>query len=407
MAPLPLSTTTRNTALPITLVSGFLGAGKTLFTAHELTQREGQHAAALVMGSSEFCPDAGVLRAQLPVERATSVIELRDDDPENRWQDALPEAVKALAQGSAVDHLFVEISGRLQLPAVLKVLPAAAPGVGGHELSARIAHLVCLVDALDFYHRVVRPSNAAQALPNTPLQRLLASQARAATHIVVNKADLLSEDQRHETLAFLHLINPAARLAMATFGQVPPEFLAEPAMEVTPLETGPLPNIPSVKETSILPPTFTRAVFFTARRPFHPARFWSLCAESWPTVMRAKGHFWLPTRMECVGSLSQSFAAFSCAMAGHWWAVMPPEAWPTDAAERARIDEAWEEPFGDRRQQILFEGEPGPVRELEIGLRECLLTDEEMDAGLESWATLDDPWPEWELEEQEDDSSTD
>ena len=107
-----------------------------------------------------------MLRAQLPAGCAGNVIEVRDDDPEIRWQEVLPAALATLAQSPALDRLFVEVSGRLQLQSVLKVLPAAAPDISGQGLSCRVEHLVAVVDGLDFWHRVVRPTNATQALPN-------------------------------------------------------------------------------------------------------------------------------------------------------------------------------------------------------------------------------------------------
>jgi hypothetical protein len=75
--------------------------------------------------------------------------------------------------------------------------------------------------------------------------------------------------------------------------------------------------------------------------------------------------------------------------AGYWQAaVLPAGQKPADA-------EGWQEPWGDRRQELVFIGQDLRKDQLLGALQACLLTDKEMAGGPEAWARMDDPLPEW------------
>ena len=86
---------------------------------------------------------------------------------------------------------------------------------------------------------------------------------------------------------------------------------------------------------------------YRARLPFHPGRLWTLLQTGLPGVFRAKGFFWLATRMDDVGGLNLAGAEIQCASAGHWWAARDARVRDSEMPERTRKE--WQKPFGDRR----------------------------------------------------------
>ncbi|HEX8491088.1 MAG TPA: GTP-binding protein [Chthoniobacterales bacterium] len=132
---------------------------------------------------------------------------------------------------------------------------------------------------------------------------------------------------------------------------------------------------------------------YRARRPFHPERFWKLLQGGLPALFRAKGFFWLATRMDLVGGLNLAGPELHCAAAGQWWAARDAQTRQHEMPERTRKE--WKEPFGDRRQAIAFMGLAFKPDALKAELDACLLTDSEMSAGPEGWTTLGDPFPSW------------
>jgi G3E family GTPase len=112
-----------------------------------------------------------------------------------------------------------------------------------------------------------------------------------------------------------------------------------------------------------------------------------------PGVIRAKGHFWLASRPDWVAEFSLAGAMSSVAPLGRWWAAVPQERWPTHPDALAGVRGKWQDPWGDRRQELVFIG---------VGLDKAALT-RKLDAALipadaftpAAWAGLPDPFPSW------------
>lgn len=134
---------------------------------------------------------------------------------------------------------------------------------------------------------------------------------------------------------------------------------------------------------------------YRARRPFHPAKFWNLIQDPLPGVFRAKGFFWLATRMGIVGGLNIAGSECHHSPAGQWWAANARENHSDDAEVPERLKNEWAEPYGDRRQAIALMGIDLDVADLSGRLDACLVNDSEMTSGEPGWATLADPFPAW------------
>jgi G3E family GTPase len=132
---------------------------------------------------------------------------------------------------------------------------------------------------------------------------------------------------------------------------------------------------------------------YFARRPFHPERFATLLQKGLTGVFRAKGFFWLATRMDEVGGLNLAGSELQCSPAGHWWATRDAQTRDTEMPARSRKE--WQEPFGDRRQSFAVMATNVSQDTLQDQLDSCLLTDDEMAGGEQTWGAFTDPFPSW------------
>jgi G3E family GTPase len=135
------------------------------------------------------------------------------------------------------------------------------------------------------------------------------------------------------------------------------------------------------------------AFAYRARRPFHPERFWSLLRHQLRGVFRAKGFFWLATRMDGVGGLNLAGSDLHCALAGEWWATRDERTREAEMPERTRKE--WQQPFGDRRQSFAVMALNIDRNMLQAQLDACLLTEAEMGGDEKSWHEFADPFPSW------------
>jgi G3E family GTPase len=138
---------------------------------------------------------------------------------------------------------------------------------------------------------------------------------------------------------------------------------------------------------------------YRARRPFHPERFWETIQQEWPGVIRSKGFFWLATRPRFVGVWSQAGGACQYEAGALWWAAVPKERWPEEGDEiLTDIRQQWQEPFGDRRQEIVIIGQNLDQAALTAMLDASLLSDLEMSQP--DWDRFPDPFEEWKTVEE-------
>ena len=113
-----------------------------------------------------------------------------------------------------------------------------------------------------------------------------------------------------------------------------------------------------------------------------------------PGVIRAKGHFWIATRPEWVAEFSLAGALSSVRPLGTWWAAVPRERWPEHDSARGYIAQHWAEPWGDRRQELVFIGAGIDWPALKARLDACLLP-EHLAPAPDALPDLPDPFPIW------------
>ncbi|KAJ5188160.1 hypothetical protein N7472_007174 [Penicillium cf. griseofulvum] len=137
-------------------------------------------------------------------------------------------------------------------------------------------------------------------------------------------------------------------------------------------------------------------------------------------VLRSKGFFWLTTRPWQFGEWSQAGGMMTVGCGGPWFAEVPDEAWPEDQDVRESIQNDFQGPWGDRRQELVFIGEGIDSAKISALLDECLLDDKDMkkwekvmknkkmsreektDKLAKMWEDGWEDWPAFEEEEEED-----
>lgn len=211
--------------------------------------------------------------------------------------------------------------------------------------------------------------------------------------------DAASDAQRDAARKIIRSLNPEAEIVETRFADVPlSRLLNTGRFSLEKAQRHPVwfkelygfsENVPETEEYGV------KHFVYRARRPFHPQKFHRFIHSPWPGVIRAKGHFWLATRPQWVGELSQAGAIVRNQALGFWWAAVPKERWPASPAWREDIVKHWDPVYGDRRQELVFIGTDMDIDALCARLDACLVEAGGDVKATAAWCNLSDPFPVW------------
>ncbi|MEM1139586.1 MAG: GTP-binding protein, partial [Pseudomonadota bacterium] len=134
---------------------------------------------------------------------------------------------------------------------------------------------------------------------------------------------------------------------------------------------------------------------YRARRPFVPEKIKAVLDGTLAGVIRSKGFFWIATRPEAVLDFSLAGVLSDVKPLGTWWASVPEETWPKSEAVRAYLADHWQDPWGDRRQEIVFIGANIDWAGLKAQLDAALLPEGTATSPDTLPTDLNDPFPVW------------
>lgn len=393
-------------SLPVTVLSGFLGAGKTTVLSHILNNREGKKVAVIVNDMSEINIDAAMVKNEVSLShQEEKLVEMSNGCICCTLREDLLLEVNKLAKDDRFDYLVIESTGISEpLPVAETFTFADEEGVSLSDV-ATLDTMVTVVDAVNFlkdYDEAKSVQESGESLGEDDernIADLLVDQVEFADVILISKTDLVQSGDIERLKAILKTLNTHAKIIPITQGQIDldevmntglfdferaqqaPGWLKEMRGE----------HVPETEEYGI------GSFSYEARRPFHPKKFYDFLhrTQDYGKLIRSKGFFWLATRPQFAGQWSQAGGIARYGFGGMFWKAVPKSQWPTDPEYLKSIEEMWVEPFGDMRQELVFIGQVLDKEAMIAALDDCLLSEGEVLKGKDYWASLADPFPAW------------
>ena len=385
-------------AIPVTILSGSLGAGKTTTLNHVLTTDQDLNAAVLVNDMGEVNVDAELVEQESELSGDEEIIEMSNGCICCRLRGDMLDEVGRLAEERDFDYLVVESSG------ISEPIPVAQTFARGFEDAEfdptgvyELDTMVTVLDAHSFWQGFesgqALTDDAVEPQDNRVPEEALMDQIEFCDVLLLNKCDLVPDEELDEIEAVLQTLQPRAKIIRTEHGRVDPDEIldtgrfdfdraSQSAGWKRELQEGHH-HEAAAEEHGV------GSFVFEANRPFHPERIATLLADLPDEIIRAKGFFWSAGREDVAMGVDKAGQSVRAGPSGTWIATLPEAEQERYFAARPEIKDDWDDQWGDRGIQLVFIGRGHDKDTLVDRLEDCLLSDTEMDT---DWEQYPDPF---------------
>ena len=373
---------------PVILITGYLGSGKTTLLNNILKQ-EKRKVALIVNDMGSLNVDAEILKKNGSNVAECPMFELQNGCICCTLRDEFIEQVEKISNLDSIEVVFVEASGISDPGAVSASFLAYEED--NPKTNVYLTSIVTVVDADRIYREFLsdlkhkkeqRDALADQYdLSQEEISTLIVDQIEFCNFIVLNKCDLLSEDQLKEVESIVRDFQPRAPIIHSVNGDIDIDKI----MTTKPFNYSQIESSSAIqKATASLLQSGRRrdscvdeygisSFVFETRQPFNRTRFMDFVNNRYPAeLIRSKGYIWFSDASRDVQLFEQAGRNSSVMPVSYWIDALREDQKQAYLADNPEVRENWDSRYGDRENQVVFIGKGYNKEFIRTELEKCL-----------------------------------
>lgn len=389
-----------NKIVPITLLTGYLGSGKTTLINHILSNQEGYRVAVIVNDIGEVNIDADLIAKGGVVNQTDdSLVPLTNGCICCTLKVDLMQQIVDLIKTRQFDYILIEASGicePIPIAQTITVLSESTEQYGLPKI-CRLDNVVSVVDALRLATEFGCGDNLVKEdIDDEDIENLLIQQIEFCNTIILNKVDEVSKEELEKVKAIIRKLQPNAEIIETNYGKVETDKLLNTNLfdfNKASVSAGWIEELESDVEEdqdehdhehehehghhhhhdeSETEEYGISSFVYYRRKPFRVKKFESFLDEFPKTVIRAKGLIWLSDDDYMSYCFEQAGKQKTISEAGQWIASASKSEIDKILKYNPEIQKVWDEACGDRMNKIVFIGKDMDKSEIIKKLDECL-----------------------------------
>lgn len=370
--------------VPITLLTGYLGAGKTTLINHVLNNQEGFKVAVIVNDIGEVNIDADLIgKGGIVKEKDSSLVPLSNGCICCTLKVDLMQQIVDLIKTGKFDYILIEASGvcePLPIAQTITVLSEQTADYGLPKI-CRLDNVVTVVDALRLRDEFDCGDNLVkEEIDEEDIENLLIQQIEFCNKIILNKVDDLSEEELNKVKAIIRKLQPKAEIIETNYGKVDVNKILntnsfdfeEASMSAGWIEEL---NRDDNEENEIEGETEEYGIgtfVYYRRAPFDKEKFDKFATNLPSNIIRCKGVLWFEDEPESSYVFAQSGKQVQAFCAGEWVASFSDEDQKKIITQNPDILRDWDPKYGDRVIKLVFIGQKMDKEKIIADLDACL-----------------------------------
>lgn len=373
---------------PVILITGYLGSGKTTLLNNILKQ-EKRKVALIVNDMGSINVDAEILKKNGSNVAECPMFELQNGCICCTLRDEFIEQVEKISKLDSIEVVFVEASGISDPGAVSASFLAYEED--NPKTNVYLTSIVTVVDAdriyreflSDLKHKKEQRDHLADQydLSQEEISTLIVDQIEFCNFIVLNKCDLLSEDQLKEVESIVRDFQPRAPIIHSVNGDIDIDKI----LTTKPFNYGQIESSSAIQKAtaSLLQSSRRRdscvdeygisSFVFETRQPFNRTRFMDFVNNRYPAeLIRSKGYIWFSDASRDVQLFEQAGRNSSVMPVSFWIDALREDQKQAYLDENPEVRENWDSRYGDRENQVVFIGKGYNKDTIRMELEKCL-----------------------------------